>query len=151
MTEAVIERLSMGMDAGVLRAMLRCRSISFADQGRMPTAAAKAISRRPAPQSAEGAHRARPDLRRLAAAAGEDRPWQQGGDGHRQCLRAERRLRADREDLAEMLAGLVQAGATVKRGETARAVKCFKEALDWLLERGQGRHVASSATRGWAR
>src|SRR5215470_179138 len=34
---------------------------------------------------------------------------------------------------AEVLQGLVQPGAVIKRGEKQQAVKSFKEALDWLL------------------
>jgi DNA gyrase subunit B len=33
-----------------------------------------------------------------------------------------------------MLAGLLGAGATIRRGEKSQAVSTFKEALDWLLE-----------------
>jgi DNA gyrase subunit B len=39
---------------------------------------------------------------------------------------------------AQMLAGLVQAGAQMKRGETARAIRSFKEGLDWLLGEAKG-------------
>ena len=39
---------------------------------------------------------------------------------------------------SEMLAGLVQEGAQVKRGETARAIRSFKEGLDWLLAEAKG-------------
>jgi DNA gyrase subunit B len=34
---------------------------------------------------------------------------------------------------AEVLQGLIQPGAVIKRGEKQQAVKSFKEALDWLL------------------
>jgi len=34
---------------------------------------------------------------------------------------------------ADVLQGLMQAGAVIKRGDKAQAVKSFKEALDWLL------------------
>jgi DNA gyrase subunit B len=40
--------------------------------------------------------------------------------------------------MAQMLAGLVQVGAQVRRGETSRAVKSFKEGLDWLLAEAKG-------------
>jgi DNA gyrase subunit B len=39
---------------------------------------------------------------------------------------------------SELLAGLVQEGAQVKRGETARAIRSFKEGLDWLLAEAKG-------------
>ena len=35
---------------------------------------------------------------------------------------------------AEVLQGLIQPGATVKRGDKQQAVGSFKEALDWLLD-----------------
>ena len=34
---------------------------------------------------------------------------------------------------AEVLQGLIHAGAVVKRGDKVHAIKSFKEALDWLL------------------
>src|SRR5207253_8851315 len=34
---------------------------------------------------------------------------------------------------AEVLQGLIQPGAVIKRGDKQQAVKSFKEALDWLL------------------
>jgi len=40
--------------------------------------------------------------------------------------------------MSQMLAGLVQSGAQVKRGETARAIRSFKEGLDWLLGEAKG-------------
>jgi DNA gyrase subunit B len=39
---------------------------------------------------------------------------------------------------SQTLAGLVQAGAQMKRGETARAIRSFKEGLDWLLGEAKG-------------
>jgi DNA gyrase subunit B len=39
---------------------------------------------------------------------------------------------------AEVLQGLLHAGATVKRGDKQRAVSSFKEALEWLLAEAQG-------------
>ncbi|TMH05937.1 MAG: DNA topoisomerase (ATP-hydrolyzing) subunit B [Betaproteobacteria bacterium] len=39
---------------------------------------------------------------------------------------------------AEVLQGLIHAGATVRRGERSAAVRTFKEALDWLLAEARG-------------
>ena len=39
---------------------------------------------------------------------------------------------------ADVLHGLILAGATVRRGEKQLAVKSFKEALDWLLSEARG-------------
>jgi len=35
---------------------------------------------------------------------------------------------------ADVLQGLVHAGATIRRGEKQLAIKSFKDALDWLLD-----------------
>ena len=39
---------------------------------------------------------------------------------------------------AQMLAGLIREGGEVKRGETARSIRSFKEGLDWLLAEARG-------------
>ena len=39
---------------------------------------------------------------------------------------------------AEVLQGLIHAGATVRRGERSAAARTFKEALDWLLAEARG-------------
>jgi DNA gyrase subunit B len=39
---------------------------------------------------------------------------------------------------AEVLKGLVHAGATVRRGDKSQAVRSFREALDWLLAEARG-------------
>src|SRR5258706_2228046 len=41
-------------------------------------------------------------------------------------------------NMAEMLAGLIREGAEVKRGETARGIRSFKEGLDSLLAEARG-------------
>jgi hypothetical protein len=44
----------------------------------------------------------------------------------------------------QLITGLVREDAEVKRGETARGIKSFKEGLDWLLGEARGgiRHPA---------
>jgi DNA gyrase subunit B len=39
---------------------------------------------------------------------------------------------------AQTLAGLIQEDAQVKRGDTVRSIKSFKEGLDWLLSEAKG-------------
>ena len=39
---------------------------------------------------------------------------------------------------AELITGLIREDAEVKRGETARGIKSFKEGLDWLLGEARG-------------
>jgi DNA gyrase subunit B len=41
-------------------------------------------------------------------------------------------------DAAQLLLGLIQAGATVKRGEQVLAVPGFRQALEWLLDQARG-------------
>ena len=38
----------------------------------------------------------------------------------------------------EVLQGLIQPGAVIKRGEKQQAVKSFKQALEWLLAEARG-------------
>ena len=135
-TEAVIERLSMGMDAGVLRSLLGMPRIAL-DAKEGAAEAARAIHEALAPKSPK-AHIERDPTT----------------DGWR--LRLEKFVHGNRVETvidqafvgsgdyaqivatSEMLAGLVQPGAQVRRGETARAVKSFKEALDWLFAEAKG-------------
>jgi len=136
MTEAVIERLSQGMDASVLRALLGMPRISL-DAKEGAAEASKAIYAALAP-SAPKAHIERDPT----------------SDGWR--LRLEKLVHGNKVETvldqafvgsgdyaqivntSEMLAGLIQQGAQVKRGETARAIKSFKEGLDWLLAEAKG-------------
>ena len=136
MTEAVIERLSQGMDASVLRALLGMPRISL-ETKEGAADAAKAIYEALAP-NAPKAHIERDPT----------------SDGWR--LRLEKLVHGNKVETvidhafvgsgdyaqivgtAETLSGLIQAGATVKRGETARAIRSFKEGLDWLLAEAKG-------------
>jgi DNA gyrase subunit B len=135
-TEAVIERLSMGMDAGVLRALLDMPRISL-DTKDGATDASRAIYNALA-KNAPKAHIERDPT----------------SDGWR--LRLEKLVHGNRVETvldhafvgsgdyaqivntSQMLAGLLHVGAQVRRGETARSVKSFKEGLDWLLSEAKG-------------
>jgi DNA gyrase subunit B len=136
MTEAVIERLSQGMDASVLRALLGMPRITL-DAKEGAADASKAIYAALAP-GAPKAHIERDPT----------------SDGWR--LRLEKLVHGNKVETvldqafvgsgdymqivntSEMLAGLIQPGAQVKRGETARAIRSFKEGLDWLLAEAKG-------------
>jgi DNA gyrase subunit B len=135
-TEAVIDRLSMGMDPSVLRALLELPRISL-DSKDGATEAAKAIHMELQP-AAPKAHIERDPT----------------SDGWR--LRLEKIVHGNKVetvidhafvgsgDYAQIvntaltLKGLVGKGAQVKRGDTSRAVRSFKEALDWLLAEAKG-------------
>jgi DNA gyrase subunit B len=135
-TEAVIDRLSMGMDQSVLRSLLDLPRISL-DSKEGATNAAKAIHAALQPKAPK-AHIERDPT----------------SDGWR--LRLEKIVHGNKVetvidhafvgsgDYAQIvntaltLKGLVGEGAQVKRGDTARAVRSFKEALDWLLAEAKG-------------
>jgi DNA gyrase subunit B len=135
-TEAVIDRLSMGMDASVLRALLDMPRISL-DTKEGAAEASRAIYAALVP-AAPKAHIERDPT----------------SDGWR--LRLEKLVHGNKVEtildhafvgsgdytqivnMSRMLTGLVQEGAQVKRGETARAIRSFKEGLDWLLAEAKG-------------
>jgi DNA gyrase subunit B len=136
MTEAVIERLSQGMDAGVLRALLEMPRISL-DSKDGAADAARAIHEVLAPKAPK-AHIERDPmsdgwrLRLEKLVHGNkvetilDQAFVESGDY------------AQMVNMAQTLSGLVQAGAQARRGETSRAVRSFKEGLDWLLAEAKG-------------
>jgi len=135
-TEAVIERLSMAMDATVLRAMLEMPRISLADQ-EGAQAAAKRLHELLVP------HPPRAHIERDPTSEG----WR---------LRLEKVVHGNKVetvidhaflesgDYAQIvktshtLTGLIGADAQVKRGETVRSIRSFKEGLDWLLAEAKG-------------
>jgi DNA gyrase subunit B len=135
-TEAVIERLSLGMDAGVLRALTDMPRISL-DTKEGAAEASRAIYEALSP-AAPKAHIERDPtsdgwrLRLEKLVHGNkvetvlDHAFVESGD-YTQIVRT-----------SQTLAGLVREGAQVKRGETARAVRSFKEGLDWLLAEAKG-------------
>jgi DNA gyrase subunit B len=136
LTEAVIDRLSAAMDAGVLRAMLSMPKISFADKDGA-TAAAKAFHAAllPHPPKAHIERDPTSDgwrLRLEKIVHGNkvetviDNAFAESGDY------------AQIATMAQTLSGLVREGATARRAEQTRAVRSFKEALDWLLEEARG-------------
>src|SRR5436190_539870 len=130
-TEAVIERLSIAMDSSVLRALLGMPRISLADKDGA-TQAARAIHAALLPHPPK-AHIERDPT----------------SDGWR--LRLEKMVHGNKVETvidhafvesgdyahivrtAQTLAGLIGAEAQVKRGDTARSIRSFKEGLDWLL------------------
>ncbi len=135
-TDAVIERLSIAMDPSVLRAMLGMMRISLADK-EGATEAAKAF---------HAALTSNPPKTHI-----ERDPT---SDGWR--LRLEKIVHGNKVETvidhaflesgdyahivrtAEMLAGLIREDAQVRRGETVRSIRSFKEGLDWLLAEAKG-------------
>ena len=135
-TEAVIDRLSMGMDSSVLRALLELPRISL-DTKEGAAEAARLL------HAALQPHAPKAHIERDPTSDG----WR---------LRLEKIVHGNKVETiidhaflesgdyvqivntALLLKGLVGEGAQVKRGETARAVRSFKEALDWLLAEAKG-------------
>jgi DNA gyrase subunit B len=135
-TEAVIERLSIAMDPSVLRAMLGMQRISLADK-EGATQAARALHDALVPQPPKAHIERDPTsdgwrLRLQKIVHGNkvetviDHAFLESGDY------------AHIVKTAQTLAGLIQADAQVRRGETVRSIRSFKEGLDWLLGEAKG-------------
>jgi len=124
------------MDAAVLRAMLEVPRISLADkEGATLAAKALHVALMPHPPKAHIERDPTSDgwrLRLEKVVHGNkvetviDHAFLESGD-YAQIL-----------NMAQMLAGLVREGGEVKRGETARSIRTFKEGLDWLLSEARG-------------
>ena len=135
-TEAIIERLSIAMDPTVLRSMLTMSRISLADKEGAAQAARdfhEALA--PHPPKAHIERDPTSDgwrLRLEKVVHGNkvetviDHAFLESGD-YAQILKT-----------AQTLAGLLREDAQVKRGETVRSIRSFKEGLDWLLSEAKG-------------
>ena len=136
MTQAVIERLSMAMDASVLRALLEMPRIAL-DSKDGATQAAKALHAALLPNAPKTHIERDPTsggwrLRLEKIVHGNkvetviDAAFAESGD-YTQIV-----------NTAQTLSGLVREGALVKRGETVRAIRTFNEGIDWLLAEAKG-------------
>ena len=135
-TEAIIERLSAAMDASVLRAMLSMPRISLGDQ-EGASAAARSFHTLLAPTPPKVHIERDPTsdgwrLRLEKIVHGNkvetviDHAFLESGD-YAQIVKT-----------AQTLAGLIGPEAQIKRGETVRSIRSFKEGLDWLLGEARG-------------
>jgi len=126
----------MAMDAAVLRALLDVPKISLAEKDGA-TQAAKALHAVLAPHPPKAHIERDPTsdgwrLRLEKIVHGNkvetviDHAFLESGD-YAQIL-----------NTAELVTGLIREGAEVKRGETARSIRSFKEGLDWLLSEARG-------------
>jgi DNA gyrase subunit B len=135
-TEAIIERLSIAMDPSVLRAMLGMQKISLADkEGAADAAKAFHDILMPHPPKAHIERDPTSDgwrLRLEKIVHGNkvetvvDHAFLESGD-YAQIVKT-----------AQTLSGLIREDAVVKRGETVRSIRSFKEGLDWLLSEAKG-------------
>jgi DNA gyrase subunit B len=135
-TEAIIERLSIAMDASVLRAMLGMEKISLADKD-AAAAAAKAFYVALAPHPPKEHIERDPTsdgwrLRLEKIVHGNkvetviDHAFLESGD-YAQIVKT-----------SQTLSGLIREDAVAKRGEQVRSIRSFKEGLDWLLSEAKG-------------
>ena len=132
LTEAVIRRISSLYDESVLRALQDLGEISLAYEKNANDAAEKlrpilgAIGSEVIVAFNQEAGTYRLEVNKYVHGNLQcclvDTDFLGGGD-YRQISR-----------VSVMLAGLLGAGATIRRGEKSQAVSTFKEALDWLLE-----------------
>jgi DNA gyrase subunit B len=135
-TEAVIERLSAAMDSSVLHSMLAMPRIALGDKDGAAEAA-KAFHAALAPKGPKIHIERDPTsdgwrLRLEKIVHGNkvetviDHAFLESGD-YAQVVKT-----------AEMLAGLIRSDAQVKRGETVRSIRSFREGLEWLLAEAKG-------------
>src|SRR5690348_1089379 len=135
-TEAVIERLSLAMDAAALRAMLGMPRISLSDKEGASQAAREfytALAPKPPkthierdPTSDGWRLRLEKIVHGNKVETVIDHAFLESGD-YAQIVKT-----------AQTLAGLIREDAQVRRGETVRSIKSFKEGLDWLLAEAKG-------------
>jgi DNA gyrase subunit B len=131
LAEAVIERLSRVIDSAALHAMLNGARVDLSDEATALTSARalEAAIRNPE-VTVEARYDATTESRRLVVkrvhhgtphVTGIDSDFLTSGDAAQ--------IRA----AAEVLEGIIQPGAVIRRGEKQLAIKTFKDALDWLL------------------
>ncbi|MFO1315387.1 MAG: DNA topoisomerase (ATP-hydrolyzing) subunit B [Burkholderiales bacterium] len=131
LAEAVIDRLARVTDSAALHAMLGGVRIDLSTEeaaAESARALESAIADRDV--TVEPRYDATTETRRLAIRR------MHHGTPHLTGIDADFLGSGDAVEIraaADVLAGVVQAGAVIRRGERAQAVKTFKEALDWLL------------------
>ena len=148
LTEAVIKRLSPLYEEAVLRAVLDMASFDLSSE-QAAQATAKSLRVRLAGTQSEVSVALDTETAQYRLEINKYI------HGNLQCTALDSELLASGDyrqirKTAEMLQGLIGAGATAKRGEKQHAVATFKEALDWLLSEARQGPI-SSATKAWAR
>ncbi len=131
LSEAMIERLSRRLDADVLYALLKIPGISLNDEASAQLAADRLTQ--------ELAKHGQVKITASREENGEGRleiTKVRHGIGHTSFLDANFVEGGDYEQLrrtAEILTGLLQEGAEIRRGDNSAPAYDFKQALDWLL------------------
>ena len=131
LAEAVIERLSRVIDSAALHAMLNGARIDLTDEATALVSARTLETAIGNPEiTVEARYDATAESRRLVVkrvhhgtphVTGIDSDFLGSGDAAQ--------IRA----AADVLQGIIQQGAVIKRGDKQLAIKTFKDALDWLL------------------
>ena len=132
LAEAVIERLSRVIDPGALHGLLSGVRVDLSDEETAnASAAALTVAIGDDEVKVEARYDALAEIRRLVVVRTHH------GTPHASVIDADFLASGDYGQIrtaADVLQGLIKAGASVKRGEKQEAVKSFKEALDWLLQ-----------------
>ena len=131
LAEAVIERLARVTDPAALHAMLSGTRVDLADEASAQESARALVAAIGDPDlKIEARYDAATETRRLVINR------MHHGTPHVTAIDADFLASGDAAQIraaADVLRGIVQPGAVIKRGERLQAVKSFKEALDWLL------------------
>ncbi len=131
LAEAVIDRLARVTDPAALHAMLSGTRVDLADEASaQESARALAAAIGDPDLKVEARYDAATETRRLVINR------MHHGTPHVTAIDADFLASGDAAQIraaADVLRGIVQPGAVIKRGERLQAVKSFKEALDWLL------------------
>jgi DNA gyrase subunit B len=131
LAEAVIERLARLVDPAALRAVLNGVRPDLSSESAARASAAALQAAIDDPEVAvESRYDATSETHRLVIVRTHH------GTPHATAIDADFIASGDAAQIraaAEVLQGLIHAGAVVKRGDKQQAVKSFKEALDWLL------------------
>jgi DNA gyrase subunit B len=131
LAEAVIDRLSRVVDPAALHALLTGAPMDLSsEEAATRSAAALQAAVEDEEVRVEARYDAVTETRRIVVIRTHH------GTPHATAIDADLLASGDYAQIrsaADVLHGLVKAGATVKRGDKAQAVKSFKDALDWLL------------------
>jgi DNA gyrase subunit B len=135
LAEAVVDRLARTLDGSALRALVGGVSIDLTDD---KTAAASAKSLQAAIDDpavrVQASYDPKTERRRVVVKRTTH------GNVHDYIFDEDFVASGDYgqiRDAAQVLTGLIQPGATVKRGEQTFAVTSFQQALEWLLEQAR--------------
>jgi DNA gyrase subunit B len=136
LAEAVVERTSRAVDSAALYAMLGGTQVDLSTESAAERSAEALQQAIADPEiRIEARYDPTTESRRLVIVRTHH------GTPHATSIDADFLASGDGEQIrtaADVLQGLIQVGAVIKRGEKQQAVKSFKDALDWLLAEARG-------------